>query len=353
MFSARKQKLDVPPVRSGRSWVSRIALPVAILIAFMVIAAAGYAQIQPEYSALDAAYMTVITITSLGGQVGTLSEAGRVWTMFVVIGGLIIGAVVLSSIVAIIVEGQVRKVLGRRQLQRRIAALCGHVIVCGYGRMGAIVVEQLTAASQDVVVVDNDPERTAIAERAGLLYVLGDAEDEGVLAQAGLDRAAVLVTTLATDAANVFVTLSARQENEELRIIARAQQATSQSKLLKAGALRVICPQIIGATRVADVVLRPAVVDFVEMAHKGVELEMDQLSLSAQSRLTGKTLEELELPRRTGTHVVAVSHAGGETTYHPTPDLRLVAGDTLVLIGRRGAATAIEKLQLESGCSNL
>lgn len=319
----------------------------------MVIAAVGYTQIEPEYSVLDAAYMTVTTITSLGGEVGELSDMGRVWTMIVVIGGLAIGAVVLSSIVAIIVEGQILRILGRRQLERRIAALCGHVIVCGYGRIGAIVVEELATAGQDIVVVDNDPQRTAVAERAGAFYVLGDAEDEAVLSKAGLDRAAVLVATLATDAANVFVTLSARQENEELRIIARAQQVTSQSKLLKAGASRVICPQIIGAMRVADVVLRPAVVDFVEMAHKGVELEMDQLSLSAQSRLIGKTLEELELPRRTGTHVVAVSHASGETTYHPTPDLRLVAGDTLVLIGRRGAATAVEKLQLESGCPGL
>jgi len=315
----------------------------------MVIAAVGYRLIEPEYSALDAVYMTVTTITSLGGEVHELSPAGRVWTMFVVISGLVMGAVVLSSIVAMVVEGQVRRVLGRRQLRRRIAALSGHVIVCGYGRMGAIVAKELAAAGQSAVAVDNDPDRTAAAEEAGLFYVLGDAEDEAVLAEAGLDRAAAVVTTLATDAANVFVTLSARQANSDVRIIARAQQGASQSKLLKAGATRVICPQIIGAMRVADVILRPAVVDFVEMAHRGVKLEMDQLHLGPQSSLVGKTLEQLALPRRTGAHVVAVSHAEGETTYHPTGDLRLASGDTLVLIGRRGAATAIEKLQLETG----
>jgi voltage-gated potassium channel len=165
------------------------------------------------------------------------------------------------------------------------------------------------------------------------------------LQQAGVERASHLVACLPTDADNVFLALTARQLNPRLIIISRAEQLSTQNKLLRAGATRVICPHIIGATRMADVILRPAVVDFFDVAHKGVDLEMDQFVVTPGSQLAGQTLRELALPARTGAMVVAVHSVDGHTLYNPRPDLSLVAGDTLILVGQRGVAEAVQRLQ--------
>jgi len=318
----------------------------AALLAFIVLSAAGYVVLEQSYSWLDAVYMTIITIGTVGYQeVHPLSQWGRIWTVFVLAGGLIVVAVVISLIVAMVVEGQIRSLFGRRQLERKIAALSGHVILCGYGNMGTLVCGELRQADRRVVVVDSSSERTMAAEEAGLLYILGDGQEESILQAAGISRAGALISLLPGDAENVLLALTARQANSGLRIIARASSESAQDKLLKAGASRVICPATLGAVRMADLVLRPAVVDFVEMAHRGVELEMDELKLAPQSTLVGKTLEQLGLPRRIGAHVIAISRADGEAVYHPTSDLRLASGDTLILVGQRGVAGAIQTLQ--------
>jgi len=327
----------------------RLAIPLAALAVFMAVASAGYMVIPPRHSALDALYMTVITIATVGyGHVHEPSAAGKVWNTVVIVGGLTISAITLSLIASMVIEGQVRRILGRRQLERKIAGLGGHVIVCGLGRMGAAVARQLREAGRAVVGVDSDPEKTTAAEEAGLLYILGDATDESTLTAAGVERAETLISCLASDADNVFVALTAHGLRGDLKIIARAQDEKAQDKLLRAGATRVVCPHVIGAGRLADIVLRPAIVDFVEVARRGVELELDELELSEQSRLVGRTLQELELPRRIGVHVVAVRRAGGQTVYHPRAPFRLEAGDVLILVGKRGAAEDVEQLQIQT-----
>jgi voltage-gated potassium channel len=331
-------------VRRGRL---RISVAVVVFFLFMVIATGGYYLIEGDLDWLDAAYMTIITVSTVGlGEVGDgLSGAGRAWTIFVIAGGLTSGAVALSLVVAALVEGRLRTVLGRRQLERRIAALSGHIVICGYGRMGHVVGQSLQGAGRSVVVVDSDPERTAQAEREGVAYLLGDAREEVTLQAAGIERAAALIAALPDDAGNVFLTLTARGLNPRLRIIARAEEAATQDKLVKAGASRVICPQTIGANRIVDVLLRPAMVDFVEMAHKGVDLEMDQLTVGPDSGIAGQTLRELSLPSRAGAMVVVVQRLDGTALYSPGPEVTVSSGDTLVLIGRRGLAGAIQKLQ--------
>ena len=229
-------------------------------------------------------------------------------------------------------------------MERRIESLTRHVIVCGYGRMGQMVAGELGESGAALVVVDTEPGRTAEAEQAGLLYLLGDAQEEDTLRAAGIERAAALVATLPDDATNVFVTLIARGLNESLQIVARAQEAATQDKLIRAGATRVVCPQTIGAGRIADILLRPAMVDFVEMAHKGVDLELDQLTLEADSPMLGQTLRQLALPSRVGAMVVAVRHPDGTALYNPGPEVGLAVGDTVVLIGKRGVASALQQL---------
>jgi len=320
-----------------------------VLFALIIVATVGYRLADGKYGWLDCLYLAVVTISTLGmAEAQEMSSAARTWTIFVVCGGVLIGGVVLSLIVAMVVQGQLRGILGRRQLQHKIESLTGHVIICGFGRMGRLVATRLVEAGRQVVVIDNDSERTAAAGDAGLLYVHGDAQEEATLEAAGVTRAQMLIATLADDPQNVFVTLTARQANPQLRIVARAQEQSAQEKLMIAGATRVVSPQVLGASRMVDIVLRPAVVDFVEIASRGVDLELDQLQVGEGSRLVGKTLEQLELPRRTGAHVVAVRRAGGEAVYHLTPQLELQAGDTIILVGRRGAAAAVQKLQAQS-----
>jgi len=332
-------------LRPERHWAHRLLWPVGILIGFIIVATVGYRLLNPERSWLDASYMTIISVSTVGlREVYPVSETGMVWTLIVIVGGLVTGAVAMSMIVAMIVEGQVRIIFGRRQLQRRIASLSGHVIVCGYGRMGGLVTDELVNAGKKVVIIDNDDVQTQLAEAAGLLYVLGNAETDDILGTAGVERASVVVTTLPSDAENVFVTLSAREINPNLRIIAVAREISTQDKLMKAGADRVVCAHTLGASRMAAVVLRPAVVDFVEMAGQGGEIEMDQVNLAAGSKLVGKSLKDLELPHRVGVHVCAVQRSNGEPVYQPAPDLVLAAGDTLVLIGPRGSAAAVEAM---------
>ena len=339
------------PVGPGWGAGLRVWVALAVFFGFMVVGSAGYYFLESAYSWLDAVYMTVITVTTVGlleVEPG-LSAWGRGWTMFVILGGVISGAVALSLIVAAVVEGRIRGVLGRRQLERRIGSLTRHMIVCGYGKMGQTVACGLREAGQEVVIVDSSADRTAQAERDGMLYLLGDAQNEATLRAAGIERASALVATLPDDATNVFLTLTVRGLSASVRIIARAQESGTRDKLTKAGATRIVCPQTIGAGRIVDVLLRPAIVDFVEMAHDGVDLEMDQLRLRPGSGMAGQTLRELSLPSRVGAMVVAVGHPDGTALYNPGPEVKLAAGDTIVLIGKRGVAAAIEELKGPAG----
>ncbi len=332
-----------------RLWLRRLTVLLVALLLFVAIASGGYMVIEDRYTMLDAVYMTMITITAVGyGEVnGPLCTAGRIWSMFVMVFGVAIAAMVVSGVVAVFVEGQIRDIFGRQQLQHKIDKMSDHVIVCGFGRVGRMVADKLSQAGRDVVVVDLSPEAITAARQAELLYVEGDAQEEDVLEQAGVARAESLVAALTTDAENVFVTLSARAANAGMRIITRAQQSASESKLRKAGASRVVCPQAIGANRMAQVVLRPAVVDFTEMAQTGDELAVEQIKLGPKSPLADKTLLELQLPNRFGAHVVAMQRQGGRRVYHPKPDIRLAEGDTIILVGRAGAAEMMEQLSAE------
>ena len=332
-----------------RLWLRRLVWLLAVSVIFLTVSTGGYMVIEKGYTFLDGLYMTMITITSVGFTEirGPLSEAGRVWTIFVIVIGVALVAMVVSGVVAVFVEGQIREVFGRQQLQQKIAKLKGHVIVCGFGRVGALVANRLTEAGREVVVVDKSEEVITAVQEADLLYVQGDAQEEDVLEKAGVQRAESLITALTTDAENVFVTLSARAANAELRIITRAQQVTSESKLHKAGATRVICPQAIGANRMAQVVLRPAVVDFTELAQTGAELAVDQITVGPNSPLVDRPLRELELPTRFGVHVVAMQRQGGQRVYNPTPEVRLAVGDVVILVGRTGAAEAMQALAVD------
>ena len=322
----------------------RLALSLLALVGVFLAGTAGYMALEGAPLG-GAAYMTLITLSTVGyAEALPLDGLGRLWTAAVIVLGISVVSVAFTSLVTLFVGGEMRAVLGRHKVQSRIDQLSGHAILCGFGRMGAMAAGKIKERGAEVVVVEAKKNIRPEIESAGLLYVTGDATEEETLQAAGLMRADSLVSVLPTDADNVFVALTARGLRPDLHIVARAEQPSTEVKLRRAGADRVICPQVIGATRIADILTRPNVVDFFEVAARGVELEMDEYRVGPQSALRDATLREAALRQRTGAMVVAIKRADGTSVLQPGPDEVIQERDLLILIGRSGTSTRLDEL---------
>jgi len=326
--------------------LERLALALGLLLMIAITGTVGFI-ILDRLSVIDALYMTLITISTLGMKATTseaISTAGKIWVMFLIVVGGAAAMVALTLLVGVVVEGHVRSILGRRKVNKQIATSENHIIVCGYGRMGRSICQRLRQSRSRLVVIDQNTQKTAQAEKDGCLYVLGDASEESVLRDAGIERAGGLVAVLDTDAANVYVTLIARGLNPQVFIAARAEQIESESRLLRAGANKAICPQVIGAARIANILTRPGVVDFMDFASEGLDLEAEQYHLSAQNKLVGQTLRQANLPSQAGVLVVALKRRDNQTIFNPGPDTVLQADDVMIITGRSGSLARLAKL---------
>jgi len=324
----------------------RLLLALAVVFAVISVGTAGFVLIE-KWPFFQALYMTLVIISTLGMRseyVEHISRAGEVWVMLLIVLGLAAVAAAFTTLGSMVIEGQLRSILGRRKVSLKIASLTDHFIVCGYGAMGRNVCACLRARRAPLVVIDRDPQNTAPAEQDGFLYVLGDASQETTLRSAGVERAKGLVSLLPADADNVFVTLVARDLNPKLFIAARVEQADNEPRLLRAGANTTICPEVIGAQRVANILTRPGVVDFLDFAAEGLDLEAEQVVLAPAGKLIGQSLRQANLPRRIGLLVVALKRQDGQTLFNPDADTVLASGDTLIVIGRAGALAALEKV---------
>ena len=325
----------------------RLILSVLALLAVVVVGTSGYMLIEKEQnpSVLEAAYMTVITISTVGfTEVWKLDPAGRAWTIGVIVFGIGTVSVAFTSLITLFVSGELRYIREKRKMTTTIKDMSGHAILCGYGRMGALATRQMRERGVSIVVVEKDQSLEESLIDAQLSHVIGDATDDEVLRKAGLATAMALVAVLPHDADNIYVTLTAHSLRPELSIIARAEQPATEAKLKRAGATRVICPQVMGATRIANVLTRPNVVDLVEMATKGVDLEIDEYVVGEHSSFAGTTLRESALREKTGASVVAIKRADGETLFNPDPDASLETGDTLVLVGPAGVSSRLDAI---------
>jgi voltage-gated potassium channel len=322
-------------------------LSIVAVLGVFVVGAIGYMVIETEQapSFLDAAYMTVITLSTVGyTEVWELSDTGRLWTIGVITFGIATVSVAFTSLIALFVSGELRSLRERRKMEKTVSQLRDHVILCGYGRMGGLIVEELTRRSVPVLVVEILPQLHEDLQEAQIPHVIDDATEEETLLQAGLKHARALVTVLPDDADNVYVTLTAHTLRPDLKIVSRAQQLTTDAKLKSAGASRVICPQVIGATRIVNVLTRPNVVDFVDIANRGVDLEMDEYVIGERSPLAGKLLRDSALREKTGAMVIAIKRAAGETLFNPGPDAVLEVNDTLMLVGPGGVSSRLDGL---------
>lgn len=315
------------------------------LVTLSAVGTAGYMTIT-GLAFTDALYMTVITLTTVGyREVAPLGPAGQYFTMVLLVSGL--GVVIYSATLLArdVIEGELQRGFGRRRVQRTIEKASGHIVVCGFGRMGRMVCKELLAKPAEFVVVDRDTEALRLAEAEGHPCVAGDATEDAVLEAAGITRARGLVAALSTDADNVYVVLSARELNPNLLIVARAEDDRSERKLLHAGATRVVSPYAIGGHRMAHALLRPTVLDVIDLAthSRGLELQIEEVEVSAGSFCDGVILRDSGLREAAGLIVIAVRKPDGHTTFNPSPDTPIAAGDRLVLLGQTGSLREVEQ----------
>jgi voltage-gated potassium channel len=307
----------------------------------------GYMLIE-KWRLLDALYMTVITITTVGfREVGDLSEAGRVFTLVLILGG--VGTILygLRLLVEVVVKGQLTGFFRRRVVKRQVDRLENHYIICGYGRVGQAVARHFGTQKARFVVVDTDPASLARAETDGFLVVEGDATGDEALEAAGIKKAKGLVAAVGSDADNIYVTLSSRVLNPSLFIVARAGSDETVNKLQRAGADRVVSPYGIGGKQMATLMLKPLVSEYLEVVTGSgmLEFRVEELRLGDQCCAVGRSIEDLAVRKQTGSSILAVRRGGsGSVDTNPSPESILEAGDTIIAIGTPAEITKLEEL---------
>jgi voltage-gated potassium channel len=330
---------------ANRSSIHGPALAIALLVVVFGGGTLGYIVIE-RWSAWDAFYMTVITVTTVGyREVHDLSLGGQAFTVVLLFGG--VGSVLytLTLLATIVVEGGVEAWMRRRREARMLATIDNHFIVCGYGRIGSIVAGQFRRQGVPLIVVERDPGRCQEAIRDGFLTLEADASREDILRQAGIDKARGLVAVVGTDAENVYAVLSARVLRPDLFIIGRAETEDSSRKLHRAGADRVISPYRIGAIQIAQTAIRPAVVDFIELATSSdnLELALEEIAIAGQSAFAGRSILAAGLRQRFGVIVVGIQRPDRKMDFNPEPDTTMRAGDTLVVLGHPDSLRRLEE----------
>jgi voltage-gated potassium channel len=285
---------------------------------------------------VDALYMTIITLTTVGfGEVRPLDQAGRLFTIALIFLGAGFVAYNLAYFTQLLLDGNLLELYRRRKLKSRLKQLKDHFVICGYGQMGQIVLEELLRNQVSVVVVENDSAVLTRLRERDILHLDDDATEEETLVAAGVKTARGLISVVSKDTDNVFIVLTARDLNKDLMILARAGSPSSEKRLFKAGADRVVSPYAIGAVRIAQNILRPTVTDFLELAlsGEGMELSMEEICIPEGSDMVGKELMSSGIRSLYNLIVVAIKRRDGTMIYNPTPHEVFEAGDILVAIG--------------------
>ena len=304
---------------------------IAVVLLFGTI---GYRWIE-DWGWLDSFYMTVITVSTVGlTEVHPPSDAGKWFTVALILVGVGVMAYCLTRLAEFMFQRSITNVLGRRAMLKKIAQMKQHVIICGYGRTGSRVVEELSEAKKPYVVIEENEELVKRLEELNIPHLIGDATDEDTLDDAHIGQAEALVAALDSDAENLFLTLTAVGMYDDVRVIARVHDPDNARKFRKAGATRVVSPISSGANQIAQLLTRPSVVDLVELVamDKSIALEVFETTIEKDSELLDKTLSEARVRQTLGAMVIAVKHADGSNAFDPGPETKLRLGDVLVAI---------------------
>jgi voltage-gated potassium channel len=322
----------------------RIRTGLLALLVIVICGTAGFMGL--GFGFVDALFQTVVTVTTVGfGEVRKFGTAAELFSIFLILAGVGTAAYTFSLLIDSFVEGHLTELVARRRMDRRIQNLSGHLILCGWGRVGQAIADHVTGAGHAMVVIDMRPDRLPPAPA---LTLQGDATDDAVLKDAGIQKAGVLVTALSADPDNLYVTLTARSLCPDLFIVARAYSDSSVEKLIQAGANRVVNPSNIGGARMAAFALQPHAAEFVDVVmHEGsLEFRIEELQVPQGSPLDGRTIGETRIRDKTGVLVLAMRNEAGEFMTNPSAHEKIHAGHILIAIGTGSQlATLSETIQ--------
>ena len=333
--------VHVKPIRIPR-FGKRLIFGICGLLIMLIIGEIGYVSF--GYTALDALFQTVITVSTVGfGEVHAFSSGEKIFTIFLILGGVGTAAYTFSVIIETLVEGYLSEQLGKRKMERQIAAMENHIILCGWGRVGTSIAHHLAQSGINIVVIDNSPERISTVKGPA---ICGDATAEEVLLQAGITRAKVLITALYGDAENLYVTLTARSLSPDIFIVSRTATTSAVAKLRQAGADRIVNPQDLGGIKMASLALQPQVAEFLDFVmHDGsLEFRLEQVDIPDGSTLVGETLRSARVHAMTGALVLGLRHQEGEFITNPPPESEITVGDVLVVIGNQDQLAALRTI---------
>lgn len=319
--------------------------PLIAIIGVISFGTIGYVVIE-QWKFFDALYMTIITLTTVGyNEVHSLSRAGRTFSIVLILSGVGTMFYTFGVGAKIVLEGEIRDILGRKRLSKKIESLKNHYIVCGFGRMGSIICKEFMQSKAPFVVIEGNPDVVATMD-ADYLSLQGDATQDSILKQAGIDKARGLISVLSSDANNLYVVLSARGLNPTLRIVARASEEGAEQKLLRAGADNVVSPYYIGGLRIAHSLIKPAVVDFIEFVTRSehIELQMEEIKVKESSKLIDRSLDECGMRKDLGVIIVAIKRETGDMEFNPSSKSVIKKGDTLIAMGETQQLKALENL---------
>ena len=317
---------------------SKVYTAITLLITLLVIGVLGF-KFMSHYSWVDALYMTVITITTVGfGEVQPLDDVSKIFTIFLILTSVIIVGYAITVITEYILSRNNIEELKQKKMQKKIDAMSNHIIICGYGRNGKQAATKLLAYNKPFVIIEKNKETIEKFQDENTHFVLGNANEDEVLHQAGIERASTLISALPNDADNLFVVLSARQIKKDLRIISRASQETSYEKLKLAGANNVILPDRIGGDHMASLVVVPDLIEFIDnlaiVGETNINIEEISVEKLYDANTTQRTIKDLDLRHKTGCTVIGYKGQNGEYVVKPEAEQKLAPNSKIIVLGR-------------------